>query len=336
LNNELAAGSSYPTVFDPTIRAALEILGGRASRGRLSTLIFHRVLPAPDPLFPGEMHRDRFEQVCSWVANWFNVLPLEQAVRLLDEGDLPSRAMAITFDDGYADNHEFAAPILRRHGLNATFFIATGYLDGGRMFNDTVIEAVRRTKLQSLDVSGLGLAGLGAMPLATIAQRRAGIDKLIAALKYLEPEVRQRVADELTRLAGVVPPTDLMMTRAQVRSLVDGGMQAGAHTRSHPILARLSADQATAEIQGGKADLEEIVGREVALFAYPNGQPGIDYTAESVDAAKAAGFSAAVSTAWGVARKGCDLFQLPRFTPWDRGALGFALRSMRNMRVLPQ
>jgi peptidoglycan/xylan/chitin deacetylase (PgdA/CDA1 family) len=333
MTEALAATTSRSALFDPAIRAALNVVGGRGHSGRLSTLIFHRVLPEPDPLFPGEMHRERFESVCSWVANWFNVLPLEQAIRRMVEGSLPRRALAITFDDGYADNHDIAAPILLRHGLSATFFIATGFLDGGRMFNDTVIDAVRRTKHESIDVASLELGGLNLLPLATIEQRRLAIEKLIAAVKYIEPGHRQRLVDELALIAGAGPAaTDLMMTCAQVRSLFDNGMQIGAHTRNHPILARMSAAQAKAEIQSGKADLEEIIEDKVALFAYPNGQPDVDYTADSISAVRAAGFVAAMSTTWGVSRKGDDLFQLPRFTPWDRGPLGFALRSIRNFR----
>lgn len=72
-----------------------------------------------------------------------DVLARAEAVRALAEHRLPTRALAITFDDGYADNHDVALPILRRLALPATFFTATGFLDGGCMFNDIVIEAVR-------------------------------------------------------------------------------------------------------------------------------------------------------------------------------------------------
>src|SRR3990167_7749886 len=94
------------------------------AKARLSILIFHRVLPEPDPLFPQEMHARQFDAVCGWLAHWFNILPLDRAVQLLDTGTLPARAACITFDDGYADNHDVALPILLHHGLNATFFIA--------------------------------------------------------------------------------------------------------------------------------------------------------------------------------------------------------------------
>lgn len=109
----------------------------------MSIAIFHRVLEAPDPLFAEEMHRARFDEVCAWLSAWFNVLPLDEAVKRLKQGALPDRALAITFDDGYADNHDIALPVLKAHGLCATFFVATDFLDGGRMWNDTVIESVR-------------------------------------------------------------------------------------------------------------------------------------------------------------------------------------------------
>ena len=111
-----------------------------------------------------------------WVKCWFNVLPLGEAVTRLGEGRLPERPLAITFDDGYADNAAVAAPILLGLGIPATFFVATGFLDGGRMWNDTVIEAVRAAAGPVLDLAPLGL---GEHAIATHDARRATIDRLI-------------------------------------------------------------------------------------------------------------------------------------------------------------
>jgi peptidoglycan/xylan/chitin deacetylase (PgdA/CDA1 family) len=72
-------------------------------------------------------------------------------------GALPERAAAITFDDGYADNFTRALPLLREQGLPATFFVATGFLDGGRMWNDTISEAIRRCNEDVVDLSAIGL-----------------------------------------------------------------------------------------------------------------------------------------------------------------------------------
>jgi hypothetical protein len=145
-------------MLSPLLRA----LSPAGARGRLSILILHRVLPAVDPLFPDEVDAARFDRMCRWLTQWFNVLPLDEAVHRLSSGTLPARALSITFDDGYADNHEVALPILQKHRLPATFYIATGFLDGGRMWNDTVIESVRRSPLDRLPLDGTEVASLGA------------------------------------------------------------------------------------------------------------------------------------------------------------------------------
>jgi peptidoglycan/xylan/chitin deacetylase (PgdA/CDA1 family) len=124
------------------LRVPLRLLSPGGARGRLSILIFHRVLAAPDPLFPAELDLRSFEERMRWIRGWFSVLPLDDAVVALARGTLPDRALAITFDDGYADNVTVALPILLRLRLHATFFIASAYLDGGTMWNDRVIDAV--------------------------------------------------------------------------------------------------------------------------------------------------------------------------------------------------
>lgn len=296
---------------------------------RLSTLIFHRVLAEPDPIFPDEMHAQRFDEVCGWLKSWFNVLPLDTAVRQLSNGSLPERACCITFDDGYADNLQIAAPILQKHALSATFFIATGFLDGGRMWNDTVIESIRYCTSPLLVLDSLGL---GRFPLVTISDRRAAIDSLLGQIKYLLVEERRELTERIAQQAGVEPPQDLMLGVDGVRALRQGGMQIGAHTVSHPILARLSASQARDEMLASQLYLQDVLGERVGLFAYPNGKPGTDYLAEHAGIAREVGFDAAVSTAWGVANAATDCFQLPRFTPWDRSSTRFGLRMLRNMR----
>lgn len=305
-----------------------------APADRLTVLIFHRVLPARDALWPEEWTAQEFEQICRWMSAWFHVIPLDDAVQRLAAGRLPPRAACITFDDGYADNEAVASPILLRHGLCATFFVSTGFLDGGRMWNDTLTEALRLTPRETLELRGPRLRSLRSVALQGADGRRAGLRVLIRAIKHLPPGERVDAVAELLEAAGVGAhelPTNLMMSSEQVRGLRAAGMQIGAHTVNHPILATLSDGDAEREIANSRERLEGLLGERVGLFAYPNGRPGEDYLPRDVALVRRLGFSAAVSTAHGAAGAGTDRFQLPRFTPWDRSPLKFGLRLARQL-----
>jgi len=299
--------------------------------GRLSVLIFHRVLAQPDPLFPGELDLVRFDAICAWLKAWFNVLPLDDAVRRWRDRTLPSRAAAITFDDGYADNHDLALPILRHHGLTATFFIATGYLDGGVMWNDEVINALRNTRRSSLDLRGIGGLEAGVVALGNDAARRSAIAAILRAVKHMTADGRRAAVAEVCERADATAFRGEMMSSPQVLALHRAGMQIGAHTVTHPILAGLDAAAARAEMQRSRSQLESLLLDRVGLFAYPNGRPDVDYSGQTVALARELGFDAALTTAWGAAGRATDPFQMPRFTPWDPGRLGFGLRLARNL-----
>jgi peptidoglycan/xylan/chitin deacetylase (PgdA/CDA1 family) len=268
-----------------------------------------------------------------WIQKWFNVLPLESAVRLLQSSRLPPRAAAITFDDGYADNAAQALPVLHHYGFSATFFVATGFMDGGRMWNDSIIEAVRRTRQEALDLRACGLSmHQELVPLRSLQQRRDAIEKLLIRIKYLAPLQRNQAISQVVAAAGVDLPNDLMLRTDQLLALRDSGMQIGAHTVNHPILASTTDADALWEIAQSKRTLEERLDQEVTLFAYPNGKPGPDYAVRHVEMVREAGFVAAVNTAAGVAGRDTDAFQLPRFTPWERNGLRFGLSMLRNLR----
>jgi peptidoglycan/xylan/chitin deacetylase (PgdA/CDA1 family) len=153
---------------------------------------------------------------------------------------------------------------------------------------------------------------------------------ILGGIKYLPQARRPQVAQAIADAAGATLPDDLMMTRAQVRALHGAGMTVGGHTVSHPILATLDEAAQLHEVIQGKQRLEQITGAPVTLFAYPNGKPGTDYDARSVAAVRQAGFEAAVSTAWGAAQRGTDIFQIPRFTPWSQSPPRFAAHMLRN------
>ena len=154
-----------PRILMPS-RALLRLFSPGGARNRLSILIYHRVLPRRDPLFPEEGHAEDFDRHMEQLAGCFRIMPLSDAIQGLRRGSLPARAASITFDDGYADNAEVALPILKKHGISATFFVAASFIDGGRMWNDAVIELIRHASAGIIDpaVWGWGNSRLKLFP----------------------------------------------------------------------------------------------------------------------------------------------------------------------------
>lgn len=306
------------------------ILSPSGERAKLSVLIYHRVLIEQDPLYSYEVTRETFSAQMAHLKTVFNVLSLHEAIERIKNGTLPARAACITFDDGYADNFTVALPILQQYGLPATFFIATGYLNGGRMFNDTVIEAIRRSSMQGLDLTFLGL---GRYDLSCREGKVHAINSILPAIKYLPVEERDVMAGKIAEAAGSQSlPDNLMMTTAQLRCLHEAGMEIGGHTVHHPILTGLDVGRARQEIAGCKKFLEDQLGAPVSFFAYPNGKAGRDYLAEHVRLVDESGFVAAVTTRPGCTSHADDLLQLSRYTPWQSDINYFIPGLLRNLR----
>ena len=307
---------------------------GLLGRGKLNIFIYHSIKSAPDPLLPSEPDVRQFDAILGFLRRWFTVLPLAAAVRRLADGTLPPAAASLTLDDGYADNLTRLLPLLEKHALPATIFVADGYLDGGCMWNDVVIESVRGCREPRLDLSAHGLP---VVDVDGIEARRRALDVPLPLVKYRPLAQRTPLAAAIARTAGVTPPADLMLTSAQLKTLARSALVTiGAHTHLHPILAVESEATAREEIAASRRRLEALTEAPVTLFAYPNGRPEKDYTPRDVGLARAAGFEAAVSTAHGFADAASDRFQLPRFTPWDRTLPRFAMRMARHLASAPR
>lgn len=196
------------------------------------------------------------------------------------------------------------------------------------MWNDSVIECLRATTEATLD---LEVFGLGRLPVAEASDRRAAIEQLLPRIKYLQLAQREEAIARLQAITEVTHlPPQLMMRAEQVRELHLAGMEIGAHTVRHPILASLTPGEAEIEIGESKRSLEAMLDAPVQVFAYPNGKPGQDYTAEHARLVEQLGFRGAVTTARGVAQTGDDLFQLPRYTPWGNALPVWSMRLLTN------
>jgi peptidoglycan/xylan/chitin deacetylase (PgdA/CDA1 family) len=294
--------------------------------GQLPILMYHRVLAQHDVMQDEVMTAANFDAQMQLLAQSFKVLPLDEAVLALHAGKLPARAVAITFDDGYRDNFDVALPILRRHGLSATFFVASGYLEGGCMFNDIVVEAIRHTPHTELDLSALQL---GKHMLNGQASRAHAAQHIVHAIKYMDAAARDRFCHELPGRLGIELPCNLMMSREQVVRMAKAGMHIGGHSVTHPILTKIDDALAAQEIRENWAALKDITGVAPAAFAYPNGKPELDFAPRHAQMVKQAGYQCAVSTAVGIANKQDPVFSLPRFCLEGQSQVEIGLRLLK-------
>jgi peptidoglycan/xylan/chitin deacetylase (PgdA/CDA1 family) len=198
------------------------------------------------------------------------------------------RRVLLTFDDGYRDNYELAFPLLRRHGLTATFFLASGFIDSPRAaWWDEIAWMVRHACGEPRAISaGNGssgdgpVAGVTSLLPAGVALAAGGDDAAISTLitryKTLPDEDGERFLEELAAATGsgrcgASAAADLWMTWEMARELLTAGMSVGGHTVTHPLLARLTAERQREEIVGCARRLREELGVAMRWFAYPVG-----------------------------------------------------------------
>ena len=292
------------------------------SAGKLLIANYHRVLAEPDAVYPAT-DQVLFERHVRTIKACFNPIRLDKAIEQLQAGTLPRNSVSITFDDGYADNCTVALPVLKKWGVPASFFIATGFLNGGRMWNDTVIESIRCVSKPTIDLNEMKL---GILNTANDYEKNKSVTHIISKLKHLPFDERAQAIEQLQAIIGQSLPDNLMMTSEQVKTLHNEGMEIGGHTVSHPILTRVADDIALQEMQQSREFLQSLINEPVTGFAYPNGYPNRDYAKVHTELAKKAGYKYAVTTAVGVVGKGADYFQLPRGGLWDKSALRTAVR----------
>lgn len=306
-------------VFSPS-----KLAGGPGAA--LPILMYHRVLEQPDPL-QADIHLARvMDTQFRTLRQFFKVLPLDEAAEMLSAGKLPPRAVSITFDDGYRDNHDVALPLLQKHGLCATFYVASGYLNGGVIFHDVLVETIRHAASGVLD---LGVEGLERLPIHDTASRVAAVSRLMGAMKYLPPLQRHELSDRLLASLGSHAPRSLMMRDEHVRAMSRQGMGIGGHTSHHVILSKLSHEAAREEIVSNQQTLSSLIDQPLRSFAYPNGKPGIDYDASHIELVRELGYHNAVSTRSAVGTRHANMHELPRFVLNETTPLGVILRVLR-------
>ncbi len=312
---------------------------GRWFQQRVIILLYHRVLDLDSDPHLLSVSPQHFDEHLAIIRQRCQVLSLRNLQQALLEDTLPRRGVVVTFDDGYADNLYNAKPLLEKHNVPATMFVSTGAIGYPREFWWDELENIflqPGTLPQALVVSAgsqhyhQDLSGVetysGAdyqknqawhtMMTADPTPRHTIYRALCQWMHPLPPEARQQALIELLNWSGHEPSrrsSHRTLTAEEVTVLAQGGLvEVGAHTIHHHSLASLDVVTQQVEIERSKAELEILLGYPVTSFSYPFGTRS-DYTAETVDLVKAAGFDIACSNFEGVVQTGCDRFQLPRF-----------------------
>ena len=263
---------AYPLLI--TVRARKPAVVARAARPTAPTpaaavLLYHRIADVTHDIHGLAVSPAAFRSQMEQLRESWQVLPLRELAAAAANGDPPDRAVALTFDDGYLDNLETAAPILAELGLPATFFLTTETRSGCRRFWWDVLEDA-------------------------LASDRAAHDEWYVRFQRSAPVVRDDMLAQLARQTGVPliskagrPMTFEEMARLRAFPLID----IGAHSVHHLSLAQLSADECHREVFESRSALERLLGRPVTSFAYPFGATSPD----AVAAVIAAGFQDAVT-----------------------------------------
>jgi peptidoglycan/xylan/chitin deacetylase (PgdA/CDA1 family) len=286
-------------------------------------LMYHRVNDDGDPFFPA-LPVPVFEAQIRYLARTYTVHTVEELAERMKRGRIPRDAIAITFDDGYRDNLTQAAPILARHALPATIFLATAHIGSRRrLWFDEVAQAFKTTRADA------AVLPWGRVTLRAEAERVAALDEAWARLKRA-PEASfsdtlDRVLDALAPFDRDGGPANGMLDWEEVDALSKFGFTLGAHTATHPILSRVSAARARREIEESRDTIRAQTGRTPVAFAYPNGGAA-DYTDEVASFVRDAGFTCGVTTRFGSNTAATSPWQLRRGGPWEHHLPTFALK----------
>lgn len=262
----------------------LWLLAAIRFRRRAVVLMYHRVLPEGVDTFSADgiiVRPETFARQMAFLRRHFTLLSIEDLERHFAEGKpLPSRSCLVTFDDGWADNYEYALPILREQNVPAVIFLAADYIG-----TDACFWQERVTRLLYNSVQSSGAAGALAerhvgpdIRSKSPAEQRFWVRQAVDKLKHRSAEEIQQIERELeaalaASAAGVgTRGEDRFMTWDQVSELARSSRVAvGAHGCSHTPLTSLDQTQVSSELKESRERIAAAVGRPITCIAYPNG-----------------------------------------------------------------
>lgn len=269
-----------------------------------------------------------FDAQVGFLARNADVIAAADIDRALRDGK--GRYVAITFDDGYLDNYALAYPVLRRHGVPATFFIATGFIDRPSLpWWDEIAWLLRHARGDSIP-----LAPWFQAPLSLHPHHGGAIRQVLTRYKALPCDDAARMLEALREACGVRHPDAVpghWMDWDMIREMACNGMTIGGHTVHHPVLSRMPRERQREEIEGCGARILAETGRPMEYFAYPVGAPWA-FDADTRRCLEGAGVRRAFSYYGGFATQRSEPLDTPRVAIEDRTGLN----EFKAMTRLPQ
>jgi peptidoglycan/xylan/chitin deacetylase (PgdA/CDA1 family) len=311
----------------PKLKNWVKLVSGRTGVLRLASqftpggaaiLMYHSVRDEPEryanSIGTGILHATSvFEQQMELVSRRFNPVAVDDIRLFLNDGKpLPRRAVAVTFDDGYADNSEIVAPILSRFGIRASFYLMVSVI-GTK--NPPWFCRLRYAFSTTRKKGWLSPANGPLWSLTTAQDRDAA---LLAAFDLCAPlagDALEQTVQTIERDLDVETLIDggrLMMEWSQARALQRAGHIVGCHTLTHPNVAQVAQDVARKELLVSKRKLEEELSAPVLHFSYPHPALNPHWTPGTVAISKEAGYQTAVTTTPGPVRRGDHPLRLTR------------------------
>lgn len=304
-----------------------------ASKGLI--LMYHRVAEVNIDPWSLCVTPENFAEQLEVLQQYAHPISLQKLAQAHRDDNIPHGAVAVTFDDGYADNLHQAKPLLEQYNIPATVFVSTGYIGKEYEFwwdelERLLLQLGKLPEKLSLNISG-NLCQWELSQAANYTEQDYQSDRTSKAwktqpdsrmsfyysiwqqLRPLPEGERRKILDQILVWANADPVTrhNYRSLSPQELSLLGQGelVEIGAHTVTHSLLSAQSTELQRHEIQQSKVALEDMLNRPVTSFSYPFG----NYTPETLEITRTIGFNCACSTDQDIIWQQSDSFQLPRF-----------------------
>lgn len=302
------------TVKAAVLSSGLLRIVRKAKSPRVAILRYHSVLERPDDyahsIGLGISHSRRsFAMQMELIASKYNLVNMDQVSSYLrGESNLPARSVAVTFDDGFADNLEVAGPVLARFGVPAAVYLAIDYIDNAKApWYCRLRHAFAETKIEKWQV------GDKKFDMSNPEERRSAYVEAAKTCAQLSRKSQEQKLDEIEAALGVEAlALPIMLTWDGARALLRQGHIIGSHTFSHPNMAYVAGQDLIQEISDSRTEIEKQTATEIVHFSYPSPILEPHYSEESITATKNAGYRTAVTCRPGAVGTGDNAFALQR------------------------